>query len=353
MKAFFWLLLWCLCLPSSFGSGKESHGGGAWVKRNTDNSIADAELLDFWEARARSIWGQVIEPSSESVGRQIERGIRKLKRLNSEFGEDVDKAYAYLLSKKREITEEGVGIAPPKDLNHRFVKTGYQLEGAASFDEETQELLIDPRILDAFKSNSERAGLYLHEAVYKALRDRGVATDSRRARRVTGYLFSDYAWVGTAEGLPREYVICESQRNEEWKATQYQFYAYPKGPQEGLEQNYVLQFYSIDNLPLLEKTTAELKLFAGHLSVDEDPRMDARGIAEQLRAQGDRKGLFDWLRRRFTTASKFEPKYELELKAFFDDPYYDSSSRAQFRASVWNVGRNQTPHPSLACRPNR
>ena len=82
-------------------------------------------------------------------------------------------------------------ILPPSDAKNKFVKVGCPLEGMMFYDDSRKKLVIKPDIFNAQPSKTERAASYVHESIYKALRDGYSVSDSRLARQITGCLFTN------------------------------------------------------------------------------------------------------------------------------------------------------------------
>jgi hypothetical protein len=165
------------------------NGGFAHVCRDAKGLITSARLLDLWEAESLGAYA-----SNRPVEAQIEEALRKLK----DFSPNAYRVAGYEYDQLK--------IATVK-VNHPLSKTedafppyepgpGCSYEQVARFEPVLTEtgtsgLRINSEIYDSpFFTNSDRAALYIHEALYFMDRHRTGATNSQRARTLTGHLLS-------------------------------------------------------------------------------------------------------------------------------------------------------------------
>jgi hypothetical protein len=134
---------------------------------------------------------------------------------------------------------------------------------------EGEQLYIVSDVWDQLTS-TDKAGLYTHEIVYKYLRTHGpqVDSDSRRARAITSYLFSDSLLENIFKGIPQSSYVCQTFDLKEdpldmWPAERTVFFLYKNGKKSlGIlsVDGYTLQFIHMLNRPVLSKKTIELYL---------------------------------------------------------------------------------------------
>lgn len=170
--------------------GTSSGGGGAFVCRNPDGTVASAELLDLFEAR--EINGIAVTASDEPFLDQAEKAVERIGFFDPVFAAEVDKNVAFVLEHQH-VLSDAVTIPPPNDANPNYQKTGCPLEGMMYFDGERNELMINPRIFSGLISETERAAAILHEAIYKTLREKDYKPDttSNQTRTLVGFIFND------------------------------------------------------------------------------------------------------------------------------------------------------------------
>ena len=194
------LFLVSMGLGSISLAGNEGHGGGGFI---CVKNQAISELVDLWEASA--IGGLEIKRTVEPIPIQAERAINKLKLQNLNFGTLVEMEFKKLPSIMRKLSP-GVALAKPHDLYNGFEKAGpCFLAGLALYVDDENVLYYDEKAIE-FGANedwaplpiTDQAALWVHEAVYKVLRDTQHVTDSRKARAIVGQLF------GTKR-LPKRY----------------------------------------------------------------------------------------------------------------------------------------------------
>lgn len=189
--------------------GASTGGGGAFVCRDGAGQIVDAELLDLWESRERRRWD--IPYTNEDVALQIETAVSKLKSVDIQFYERVvaDLRYVQANVEWLPATQD---INPPADAMAGYVKPGCPLEGMMLFDGETQRLSIKRERFSKLLNNTNIAAAWVHEAVYKTLREAGISyqqADSRNARKLTSCLFArnDCLGIANAPKLPTDKKI--------------------------------------------------------------------------------------------------------------------------------------------------
>ena len=169
-------------------------GGGAYVCRS-GGSIQSAELLDLFEAREAS--GQkIVYDENTPVGAQADKALAKLKTIHPGLAESAAIALNFIREPGHIVeASASLNIAPPLDaisnLNKSVNGVNCPLEGMMYYNDLRQRLIIKPEIFNAQKSKTEKAAAYVHEAIYKALRDDFNAETSTNARLLTGCLFSD------------------------------------------------------------------------------------------------------------------------------------------------------------------
>jgi hypothetical protein len=150
------------------------------------------QLLDLWEASSGFgpffLHPQKIVYSNESVDQQIARAVGRLEAVEPEFGRRVGEAVQHV--RKHWLTiPPNAYVVPPVDTRVRFLPIGCQIVGFGAYSDSDDNLVIDPSIAKAV-TQTDLAALFLHEAVYKVLRDQGQAEDSWKTRRIVGLMFS-------------------------------------------------------------------------------------------------------------------------------------------------------------------
>jgi hypothetical protein len=185
---FFW------ALPAS--AGQESHGGGALICLQKGGTF-DADLLDLREALAT---GHEIPRSAEPVESQIRAALNKLEAVEPRFAQSAWNAYFELQGSVKQ-PDAGMALAPPIDAMIRQIPRGCFFAGVAIYRAKEKTLDLDPVVYAQLDATGQ-AALWVHEAIYKVLRDQRGATDSRAARRLTGRLFSTAPLEGW-ESLPK------------------------------------------------------------------------------------------------------------------------------------------------------
>ena len=189
-------LLWAILPFFVFLSGAEAFGGamngggggGAYVCRDGSKTVESAELLDLFEVEHA---GQAVAyDDATPVDIQVTSAIQLLGTVDSSFGSDVLAAWKFIQTHK--VSEPNDSIIPaPTDADPNLLKAGCPLVGMMYFDDLKQRLFIQQDIFDAQKRPTAFAASYVHESIYKVLRNKYNAHDSHFARELTGCLFSN------------------------------------------------------------------------------------------------------------------------------------------------------------------
>ncbi len=171
-------------------SDRVGNGGFAHVCRDDSGNITSASLLDLWEAES-------LRPhaSDAPVHEQVELALAKLLEFAPNayrvvgFRYDLLKTAVVKTNRPLSMTEDAF---PPYEP-----MPGCRYEQVARFEPVLTEmgtsgLRIFSEIYDhPTFTNSDRAALFVHEAIYLVDRLRNNATNSQRARTLTGHLMSE------------------------------------------------------------------------------------------------------------------------------------------------------------------
>jgi hypothetical protein len=194
MKAFLLAIALVAASADAWAMGKEGHGGAALVRRDAGGSITWARLLDLWEGEARLglAYQQAGELEPESVLARAESRIPSA-FLPTYLGAlvDVRRAFRFLKDDPQWLAQNGPDavLPPTEDYFSPDLPVGSRYEQLALF-RPFGPLHVDERIHDVLP-RADQAGLLVHEAVYKSLRERAFADNSQAARVLTALLMAD------------------------------------------------------------------------------------------------------------------------------------------------------------------
>ena len=166
-------------------------GGGAYVCRNAGKEIESVELLDLFETR--ELDGQAIAYDDQTPPeQQVDQALERLREIHPDFAAQTGRAWNQI---KGHITwgSDKLDIKPPNDARSHFSKKDCELEGMMYYNGANQRLIVKSATFKAQKRNTEVAASYMHEAIYKALRDKFDAHNSLLARHLNGCLFAENA----------------------------------------------------------------------------------------------------------------------------------------------------------------
>ena len=211
--------------------GGISEGGGrSVVCRNPAGEITSAQMLDLYEGE--KVYKLSVPRSDAPMEEQIAKALGKLSekaRLPIQF-------QAGFIREKMSLLPEDVKLPLLEDSREFALPRNCEVEQLAIYYS-MDNIQVDGQIWSKL-SETDRAALLVHEAIY--LYDRnGGATTSRRSRRIVANLFSDAALVleDPTAGAPKGAIQCFGYTEAKTHGTA--FYAFREGP-------YVkLQFYTL------------------------------------------------------------------------------------------------------------
>ena len=201
--------------PSIFGA--ISGGGGKGVVCRDDlGSIQSVELLDLWEAR--TLFGQVLVPSTGSLQGDVDRAVAGLKfsyYFNGSGGFDEHGPFqgqeyveAYLRLEASHFLQPYADLLRLRGIILTLTDDSYELAKPANCAIEqlvnylpTGRILLNQDLFDKMDMTSQ-AALITHEAYYAFLREMAGESTSIRARRAVGYVFGGEIF-SLFPGVPR------------------------------------------------------------------------------------------------------------------------------------------------------
>lgn len=172
------IMTWfAVVLSMAFATGAlagNSGGGGGAILCNANNpALRTAKLLEFWEAENGLKPFAVafeIERSDAPVFEQIDRAMVRLKKVNPYFAGLVEKTLHEKILWPNTISVPGFHVIAPTDSLQPFFPEGCERVGIGSYSDLENQLSYDEEYL-SYMSNTDQAGFWLHEAIYKTIRD--------------------------------------------------------------------------------------------------------------------------------------------------------------------------------------
>lgn len=174
-------------LTSSVFAKEGGNGGGVHVCRNK------YELYDFFEGRdARGhnikIWKN---DRKLSFNDYIEKALTHVKNDIPEVSDSVSQMVSKILSTPEKDLYVDISIPIIEDANPTVIGKDCSYQQAANWNERFHKLFISKELFSKL-DNMNKAGLILHEAIYKLSRETKVANEtSDSVREVVARIFSD------------------------------------------------------------------------------------------------------------------------------------------------------------------
>ena len=181
------LMVGALALTSNAHAEKVGNGGISHVCRDDSGRIVSARILDLWEPESFVTF----QDNSVSADEQLNRAIGKIESYDFESAKKIratienQKKIRLLSRKPLVLTNDAIPDYETEGKNCKFeqlARLGFVNELGRRALRVNLEIFNSPAL-----SETDRAALDLHEALYDLSRD----SDSRRTRKYVAILFSD------------------------------------------------------------------------------------------------------------------------------------------------------------------
>lgn len=184
--------------------GKEAHGGNAVVCNNADGSIKSVQLMDFYEGRI--LYGLTIPTTSEPYVHQYQTVAADLDRIQAQWTFGFHENAFRKIDQSIKLLPAGVRLKPVSDSKDILIPADCSVEQLALYIQNGSVQVVS----DFWNAMSEtdKAGLVAHEALYAIDRVESDATDSVRARKVNAYAFSRFPFVAVPQIAPKPAILC-------------------------------------------------------------------------------------------------------------------------------------------------
>jgi len=170
-------------------------GGGMFCNVGDAHTNATGWILDLWEAEAFK--KMPITRTDEPVNKQLQNALLLYSKMTqmdqTEIVQTAWKLYQDVAVDHKNPPPNGLVIAPPTDVSAQFIPTPgsvCQMLGVAAYQDAMDILFVDYDLYAALLT-TDKAGLFVHESVYKYLRDHYHVGDSIPARNLTACIFAD------------------------------------------------------------------------------------------------------------------------------------------------------------------
>lgn len=181
----------------------ESKGGGGGTVLDCGGSV---KLADFEEIKyRRGLQGKLIIPeSTANVEEQVNRAIGVISQGNTKIAEKLSKELKVLNSSMEEVGADYEWALTP-DVGFFPVPLGCALKNAVMYLD-SGDIEINMRLYNKL-SPTHKAGLKIHEIVYKVMRDSQKQESTLPTRRLTALAFSQTPDAELLESLVLKYLL--------------------------------------------------------------------------------------------------------------------------------------------------
>lgn len=192
-----WLIMLLVLVSTTTFAGNEAGNGGvSIVCRDFNERIIKSELLDLFEGR--ELYGLKYQNQELSVETLIELAQLKLIKYPKyliKLQEELAK-----IEKRIVFIREGIELNPTNDAFPVINLKGCGYEQLANYTNQG-DLFVSQEIFDSLNATN-KAALYIHEAVYSLRREFG-ETNSRNARLLTSHLMASNPDISVIERLAK------------------------------------------------------------------------------------------------------------------------------------------------------
>lgn len=173
-----------------FANGR-SVGNGGGIHNCPEQAFQ--EFYDVYEGRTR--YDLDISTKNDSQKEIIERALEKLRSNHPLFANEVEEKLSYIDNPKNFLMRQNINLFLVEDANILLTDTGCEYKQLANWDSISNKLIVRSDYYDKL-DDFNKAAFKLHEAIYKAARDRFSQLDN-----------SDYVRRRVAELLSTEEKI--------------------------------------------------------------------------------------------------------------------------------------------------
>jgi hypothetical protein len=316
------------------------YGGGGMI---CGHENLKGMLWDLWESEAFKKM-PTTHTNELTTKQQVQKALDTYLRLNGMLPQEiVDTAwdlYDQVENKRLNSVPAGLEITPPTDLQAPFRPvdgTDCHLRGIGAYDDTSQTLFVDYNYYDILNFNTDRAALFIHEAVYKYFRDHYGVKNSIAARNIVSCLFGDTPCeeLDPTVGVPNDgplyrcspkgwsetVILLPTFNMEDFRMAQPEFYLFPN-PKSQTPMKTMAGFQ-----PWRFQLTSMKKRMALSLSGFEWENVPARSFFD---VQIDSDGELDLRKDGTLMSSVLSPKASLDMVL----PTYSSDSSDPWRKAL-------------------
>lgn len=292
MNKVFKILFATVLLPfSSMASlGTEGVGGGGGMVCETPAGKS-IELLEFWEAEnlrhmsIKRVQGSPIDQARQALQRLIQGNPTMSHDHAMELQKTLDHIWRQINLGNDTFIPSGTIIAPPSDAMVNFGKKNCQLQGIAIYFDLSNVIRVD-RDNYIRLSDTGKAGLLVHETIYRFLRYHFQVKNSITARGITACLFShqNCPEISLLNGIPEEGPLFKCDAGE----SQFVIYSVPNPIYDVADMHTMpgyldtiyldlwrIQFLAVGEKPLMTK------VYYGLPALIDDGISDSGGVIER------------------------------------------------------------------------
>lgn len=196
----------CFLSFNSVAGDKVGNGGGLWVC-HTEGVFEKLHLVDLYEAEHELLWSMKTFSSEKKSERIVEEVVAEVQKYFPTYSREwlahlrwVQKKKKFVRLELEKVDDALFRTRPPSQACPNGL---WEYKQLANFTHILNDVIISEELWNHPRlSETDRAGLLWHEAIYYWFRTKYQDSDSTRARYVTGLLFSQLT-IGEKKELLR------------------------------------------------------------------------------------------------------------------------------------------------------
>lgn len=252
MKRFLFLLgIIITATGSGYASvgGVDGGGGKSIVCRDDKDQIQSVEILDLFEGRAQ--YGLNYSESQKPWSEQIDEVMAKASLSDpSDWLTAAVTEGIQVVKENMKLLSPDARLLPIDDSVEVIAPVGCKVEQSVNFRND-RSILFDSHHWNAM-SQTQKAALILHEAIYREMRLLG-EKNSRRARHFTAFIFSGGKIEGTSQPDSSHLILCGGT-DDQGRETAFWVY---RTDSDNTNQKIGIQFLELNGRTLLSKSSLE------------------------------------------------------------------------------------------------
>ncbi len=170
-------------------------GNGTGGFRHIGDGYTLVDIYDIWEGgNQKFLLGKEMDfifPHGMTDSEMIRQtALRRINQVAPKLAYEIDRCY-WFFKRRLDRLPSGMSFSPPQDIDPTYLPQGWELVRIASYNNQTDRILMDETLADSLPE-WKKVALLFHEVIYREQRLRdGYTRTSLPARLVTACAFAE------------------------------------------------------------------------------------------------------------------------------------------------------------------